>query len=189
MTSDELISQIKGSNEKVRGEAWQNAGPIGAPAVKPLAGIAAEAQQEVARAATRALWVIVRHAGRPGAAQERRDVVTELLAVLSEHESPRLRSDVIWMLSEIAGRRAIAPLAALLTDETLREDARMALERIEGDASLAALRAAFKTAPEDFRPNLAYSLQQRGEKVEGVPDLRLKPVKPTSVTQSADKPT
>ncbi len=189
MTSDELISQIKGSDEKARGQAWQQAGPLGASAVQPLAAVAAGSEGEVSRAATRAMWVIVRHAGRPGADAERRSVVSELLAVLKAHKATQLRRDVIWMLSEIAGRRAVALLAALLTDATLRDDARMALQRMDDEASLAALRAALQTAPEDFRPNLAYSLRRRGEKVEDVPCLRLKPVKSTRVGQTAQRPT
>src|SRR5690606_39781094 len=128
----------------------------GAGAIQPLAELAAASEGEIRRAATRAMWEIVRHAGRPGAQRERREVVSALLAALQASKEPRLRSDVIWMLSEIAGRRAVGPLAKLLSDGTLREDARMALQRIQSDAARAALREAYERAPEDFRPNLAY---------------------------------
>ena len=56
------------------------------------------------------------------------------------------------------------------------------LQRIPGKASLKALQAAMKTAPEDFRYNLAESLRKRGEKVSGYPSRRLVPTKPTTVT-------
>jgi hypothetical protein len=92
------------------------------------------------------------------------------------------------MLSEIAGDEAAQPLATLLTNKELREDARMALERIDGKASLAALQAALATAPEDFRPNLAQSLRRRGVEVPGVPSARLVPTKQTSVRRKAEKP-
>jgi hypothetical protein len=184
MNTQELISQIKSNDEKTRGQAWQEAGPVGSAAVQPLAVVAAEGEFEAARAATRALWMIVRYAGRPGADGEREKVVSELLVVLGQQRSPRLRSDVIWMLSEIAGDEAVATLAALLTDRELREDARMGLERIEGQASLAALRTALASAPEDFKTNLASSLRHRGVETPGVPCEKLKPSKPTRVARA-----
>ncbi|HUT44918.1 MAG TPA: hypothetical protein VMX36_01485, partial [Sedimentisphaerales bacterium] len=62
---DELIAGIKDSSDKVRTEAWLDAGPVGAPAVKPLAKVMTDDDLEVARAAKRALWQIVRYTGRP----------------------------------------------------------------------------------------------------------------------------
>lgn len=181
MDAQELVGRIKGSDDKARGKAWQQAGPVGAGAVKALAGVAAQAEMEIARAATRALWAIVRYAGRPGADADRQAVVSELLAALAEQTAPRVRSDLIWMISELGGDESVAPIAALLSDATLREDARMALERIEGDASLSALKNALPSAPQEFRPNLAHSLRKRGVTVPDVPSLRLKPVKSTQV--------
>jgi len=63
----QLIAQIKDGSDKVRTEAWLGAGDVGAPAVKPLAEVMTDSDLEVARAAKRALWKIVRHTGRPGA--------------------------------------------------------------------------------------------------------------------------
>lgn len=188
MTSDELIASIKGSDEKARGEAWQHAGPIGATAIKPLAELAGDADFQIARAATRAMWVIVRHAGRPGADADRDKTVSELLVVLGDPHPHRVHADVIWMLSEIGGEETVKPLAALLQKPQLREDARMALERIDVEASVAALQAALKTSPEDFRPNLAQSLRRRGDEVSGVPSARLVPVKATKVQRKAENP-
>ena len=52
---DELIAGIKSDSDKVRTEAWQSAGEVGAPAVKPLAEVMTDDNLEVARAAKRAL--------------------------------------------------------------------------------------------------------------------------------------
>jgi len=188
MTSEELIASIKGSDEKKRGEAWQQAGEVGSAAVKPLAALVVGTELEVGRAAKRAIWQIVRHAGRPGADSERQSVVTELLAVLDEDRPPLLRREVMWMLSELAGDEAVPALANRLTDPELREDARMTLQRIPGQASLAALKAALAGAPADFRPNLAQSLRQRGVEVAGVPCMKLVPVKKTRVQRPASRP-
>ena len=69
---EELIAHIKSPDDAVRGPAWQNAGKFGAPAVKPLGSVWNDPDPEIARAAKRALWKIVRYTGRPGAVVCRR---------------------------------------------------------------------------------------------------------------------
>jgi HEAT repeat protein len=176
---DELIAAIQSKDDQVRGPAWQNAGPSGAPAVKPLAQRMTDPDYETARSAKRALWVIVRHAGRPGADREAKAVATELIASLSG--PPVVQREVLWMLSEIAGDEAVAPMAALLSNADLREDARCALTRMPGNKPTAELSKAFKSAPEEFKYALADSLRARGVKVSGYPTRKLVPTKQTSV--------
>jgi len=175
---NDLIEKIKSPDDKVRGPAWQSAAPLGAPAVRPLAEVAlASPEMEVSRAAKRALWKIVRQAGRPGADKERKAVEAELIPLLTTGE-PNVRRDFVWMLSEIGGDVSVKPLAALLADKDLREDARAALQRIPGRQSLAALKSALETAPVDYRPAIAVSLRVRGVKVKGYPDQKLVPTRP-----------
>jgi len=178
---DELLAGIKSDNAEKRTEAWQSAGNVGAPAVKPLSEVMTDDNLEVARAAKRALWQIVRYTGRPGANKEKRAVETELLELLSNNQPVEIRREVIWMLSEIGARNSIRPIGRLLRNEDLREDARMALERIPTKRAVAALKAAFEKAPEDFKPNLAQSLRKRGEEVAGYPCQKLVPTKKTDV--------
>lgn len=174
----DLIEKIQSTDDKIRGPAWQSAAPLGAPAVKPLAQVALTSpEMEVARAAKRALWKIVRQAGRPGADKERKAVEAELIPLLAAGE-PNVRREFVWMLSEIGGDPAVKPLAALLTDKDLREDARAALQRIPGGQSLAALKSALKTAPVDYRPAIAVSLRVRGVQVKEYPDQKLVPTRP-----------
>lgn len=179
---DELITKIKSTDDKIRGPAWQSAGPAGAPAVKPLAEVMTNPDFEIARSAKRALWKIVRHAGRPGAQAEAKAVEKELIPVLSSPAAP-VRRETLWMLSEIGGDDAIAPMAVLLADKEVRDDARCSLERIPSPKAVAALKQAFAVAPEDFKYNLAHSLRVRGETVEGYPTKKLLPTKQTSVKQ------
>lgn len=176
----DLVTKIKSPDDKVRGPAWQAAGPAGAPAVAPLAAVMSDRDFEVARCARRAIERIVRHAGRPGADAERQAVAAELVKLLGPGE-PAVRRHALWMLSEIGDAPAVDPMAALLADAALREDARCALERIPGAAATSALKAALGTAPEDFRPALAHSLRVRGEKIEGYPSQKLVPTKQTTV--------
>ena len=175
-----LIERIKSPDDAISGAAWQSAGPCGAAAVQPLAGLMAESDFELARKGKRALYLVVRQAGHPGAAGESRAVERELIVVLGSSPS-EVRRQVVWMLSEIGSARAVGPMAALLTDKALREDARCALTRLPSRAAVRALKAAFATAPEDFKPALAESLRVRGEKVEGYPSRKLVPTAQTTV--------
>ena len=183
MTVEQLIARIKDKDDRVRGEAWQNAGPTGAAAIEPLAKVAADpgSELEVGRAAKRAMWKIVRHVGRPGAEAEKKPVVMALLALLGENWPVALRRDVLWMLSEIAGDEAVDQIAPLLKHAQLREDARCCLQRIPGDQSLEALKAAMAAAEGDFKSAIAESLRVRGVPVPDVPSKKLLPTKQTSV--------
>lgn len=176
----ELVAKIKSPDDAIRGPAWQNAGPLGAPAMVPLGEVMTVTHFEVARSARRAIERIVRHAGRPGADAERRAVAAELVKLLG-HASPNVRRHALWMLSEIGEDPAVEPMAALLADPELREDARCALERLPGAAATAALKKALATAPEDFKYALAHSLRMRGERVEGYPSRKRVPTKATRV--------
>lgn len=181
LTLETLLEKIRSSNDNDRAAARDNAGPLGAKAVAPLAKIAVQGDLEIARAANRAIQNIVYHAGRPGAADEAKAVAAELLALLDKEQPVQFHRDVLWMTWQIAGEEGVATVAARLSDPKLREDARMALEKLPGDGAVAALKAALAAAPDDFKPNLAHSLRVRGVEAPGVPDLRLKPVKKTSV--------
>jgi HEAT repeat protein len=176
-----LISGIRDDDAKVRTEAWQSAGKVGAPAVKPLAIVMTDKKLEVARAAKRGLWKIVRHVGRPGAADEKKAVIDQLIDLLDEDQPVLVRREVLWMLSEIGNRISVKPIAALLSHRELCEDARMALQRIPNNAALAALRAALINAPDEFKHNIAQSLRQRGVKVDGLDCVKLIPTKKTNV--------
>jgi len=178
---DGLLAGIKSDSAEKRTQAWQSAGQIGAPAVKSMAKVMADDNLEVARAAKRALWQIVRYTGRPGANTEKRAVEVELIELLDDETPVAIRREVLWMLSEIGSRRSIDPIAGLMKNEDLREYACMALERIPNRRAVAALKAAFEEAPEDFKPNIVQSLRKRGEEVAGYPCQKLVPTKQTDV--------
>ncbi len=179
---DEFLAKITSKDDQVRGPAWQNAAAYGAAAVPRLAAVLIDQDFEVARSAKRALYLILRHAGRPGAANESKNVQREILKLLT-HEAMVVRREALWMLSEIAGEDAVAPMAALLADAEVREDARCALLRLPGKRVTSALKSAMKEAPEMFKPALAEALRQRGRKVTGYPSQRLVPSRRTTVGQ------
>jgi hypothetical protein len=181
LTLDTLLKDIQSTDAAVRAAARDGAGPVGAAAVAPLARVAASGELDVARAANRAIQNIVYYAGRPGAEDEAAAVSAELIKLLKADLPVQLKRDVLWMTWQIAGPEAVEPVVVLLDDKQLHEDARMALERLPGSAATDALQAALNKADDDAKPALAHSLRVRGVVVQGVPDLRLKPVKQTSV--------
>ena len=181
MTLEILIEKIKSEKDTDRAAARDGAGPVGAKAVLPLAWIAATGELEVARAANRAIQNIVYYTGRPGAEDEAKAVAAELLKILDDDYPLQLRRDALWMTWQIAGEEAVEPVTTLLANAELREDARMALERLPGEKATAALKAALATAAEADKPALANSLRVRGVETPGVPDLRLVPTKETAV--------
>jgi HEAT repeat protein len=176
-----LIGKIKDGDPNVRTEAWLGAGEVGAPAVKPLADVMTDENLEVARAAKRALWRIVRLAGAPGADGRKEAVERELIDLLRGRSPVAVSREVLWMLSEIGGRNSIRPIARSMRQKELVEDARMVLERIPDKRAVRALKAAFEAVPEEFKSNIAQSLRKRGEEVAGYPCQKLVPTLKTNV--------
>jgi len=177
---NKLIADLQSGDDAVRGAAWQGAAPLGAPAVKPLTGMMAHQDFEIARAAKRALWRIVRYSARPKADKARKAVQMELVFLLQTTPVP-VRREILWMLSEMGDSHAVGLIAIWLRDDAVREDARCSLERIPGSKATHALGDALKNAPEDFRSALANSLRARGRKIKGYPSQKLVPTKQTSV--------
>jgi hypothetical protein len=181
----ELIAALRSGDDDVRGDAWQGAGKYGAPAVRPLAAVAGDpaSDMETARSARRAMWKIVRLAGRPGADAEKQAVVVELVGLLADGQPPAVGREVVWMVSELGGDESVEPVARLLQSKELCEDARCCLERLPGEKSLAALKAALATAPREFQLAIAQSLRARGVEPgqDKYPCQKLVPTRPTSV--------
>ena len=183
-----LIAAIKDPDDKVRSAAWVDAGQYGAAAVRPLADVMTDDRLEVARAAKRGLWTVVRHVGRPGADQERQQVEAALCGLLGDDWSDTVRREVLWMLSEIGGDdavEAIRDIPDILERKGIRDDARCAVERIPGDLAVQTLEEALEFAPEDFQSSIAQSLRARGIEVDeqAYPCQKLVPTKETKVNR------
>lgn len=177
---DALVHALQSEDDQVRGPAWQNAAQSGAPAVGPLAALLTHPRFEVARAARRALARIVRHAGRPEAPTEARKVESEL-ATLLRSPVASVRREALSLLSEIGSEDSVAPIARLLADSEVREEARCSLMRFPGPSATASLRRAFEATTDEFRFALAESLRRRGEAVVGYPSRKMTPSKRTNV--------
>ncbi len=203
LTLDELLKGIQSNDPQVRTDAWLAAGTIGATAIKPLARMVAENEAEVirlgkegktkelaqplevARAAKRALWKIVRTVGAPGEEAARAEVEKELIGLIGPDQPACVRREVLWMLSEIGTVTTIDALRRVpdvLDNKEIREHARCCVERIPGQVAVDALLDALDAAPDDFKLALAQSLRVRGVNVDRqrYPCKKLVPTKQTA---------
>ena len=184
-TVGNLIAKIKDKSDKVRAEGWLSAAKVGAAAVKPLAAVttSGDSDLEVARAAKRALWQIVHDFGRIDAEDQHKAVLDNLQALLTDDWPDAFRREVLWMLSEIGGDSSVDSIAAVLKSRELLDDARCALQRIPGQFSLDALKAALDSVPKSYKNNIAHALRARGVEpgLEKYPQENLIPTKPINV--------
>lgn len=125
ITLGQLIPGLGGGDDTSgQRPAWQDAGPLGASAVLPLVEAMRGTDPDVVRAAKRALWTVVDHAGRPGADASRREVQARLMEALA---LPGLvvpvTREVLWMLGSLGDADVVPVVAARLADPELREDA------------------------------------------------------------------
>lgn len=155
-----FLSDLQSQDLKIRQRAWQSAGPLGAPAVEPLGKLLTSPDKGIARAAGFALEKIAHYAARPGS-RSRRAVTNELLKLAqAAHPLPTRRQALVW-LGFTAENSSVPELAKLLSDTAVREDVRTALERIPGNESLKALKAATRSADGSFKQALDQSIQNR----------------------------
>ncbi|MGQ9524095.1 MAG: HEAT repeat domain-containing protein [Armatimonadota bacterium] len=164
----EFLAKIQDKDPSVRCAAWQNAGPMGARVVVPLGELTASPDPGIAKAAREALKVVAHYAARPGAEAERKAVSQALCRLLDKQYPVRTRAEAAYLLGLVGKAEAIAPLAACLSDPDVREDARMALERIPGKASEKALTQAMAKADPQFKKALQQSIRHRATSMKSV---------------------
>jgi len=171
LSLDEFLKQIQDKNADARRKAFEQAGPLGAQAIAPLAKLlanwnregATNEEQDVAKATGTALDMIAHHASRPGADSERRAVNAELLKLIVAGQPEPARIKALFILESTGTDETVPALAALLKDPDakMRERARAGLERIPGKASSQALLAALASATGDFRRDIILTLGQK----------------------------
>ena len=146
---DEFLARIADPSAEVRAEAWKAAGPLGAPAVMPLAKLAESSEPGISKAALAAIETITTHAGRSTAEAEREAVAQAIADAVEAAGDDQLRRELLHLLGLAASDMQIPLLAGLLNDAAVGEDARIALERIPGAAATGALIQALQDSPEE----------------------------------------
>jgi len=165
----QLLNDIKSSDGKTRLKAQQTCGPVGASAISPLAELAVSTDKGVAKAARGAMETIAHYSARPGAGGEAKAVSAELLKVAQTNRPKQIRANALHLLGYTTNDgKTVEYIAELLLNNELWDEARMALERIPGNAATNALKNAAKNANEEMRPHLEQSLKNRVTSMKAV---------------------
>ncbi len=175
MELNEYLSRIQSTDAGIRYYAWKSSALQKADAVAPLAKLACSSDKGVAKAANAALPILAHNSARPGAYEEAESTANELLKVAENSEYTHMvRANALHLAGCIAPAQLVPKIAKLLAIEELREEARMAIERIPGNPSTHALKAGLKSTPENFHKNIEQSLHNRSltPKTAGVVNAR-----------------
>lgn len=170
MNTQEFLAAIKGADAEARYRAWIAAGPQGASAIVGLAEAMASGDRWVARAARFALERIAHHAARPGARREAQAVAAELLKVAVSGAPDGVRSHAVHLLGFVSEGRNAGDLGKLLDEAGVRDEARMALERLPGRDAHRTLERAAERESSEFKAALQQSVENRnlGMKTVGI---------------------
>ncbi|HEY3282365.1 MAG TPA: HEAT repeat domain-containing protein [Armatimonadota bacterium] len=155
------VSGLREGDSAKRNAAIASAADLGAAGIGPVGDLVGSTDPKASRAAHAALEAIVHKSTRQGARSEARMVASELAKLLTASHPLKTRAEAAHLLGMVGGAPVVPALAAQLSDPALREEARLALERIPDKSAGTALRSALKTAPADFRPALEQSLAHR----------------------------
>ena len=163
-----FLSDLQSDNADTRFAAWRAAGDTSPGVIPELGKIASSSDPGVAKAGREALTSLTHTVGKDVNAPNRAGVVQGLLALAGDGNALPVRVHAVRLLSNIGGDDAVPGVAKLLSNAHLREEAVYALEQIPGEASIDAIVAACKTAPDDFKPRLLAALGHR-RSAKGMP--------------------
>lgn len=155
-----FLTDIQSDSADTRFAAWRQAGEA-SPAVIPQLGKLAANQTGVGKAAREALTTMVHTVGKDPASANRAGVVKGLVEIGGPGYALPVRVHALRLLSNVAGEDSVPAIAKWIGGAELREEVAYCLERIPGDASNKALMAAYKDAPDDFKPRILAALGHR----------------------------
>ncbi|HXB67208.1 MAG TPA: hypothetical protein VNY05_03145 [Candidatus Acidoferrales bacterium] len=155
-----FLADIQSGSADTRFAAWRQAGDV-SPAVIPQLGKLAANPAGAGKAAREALTTMVHAVGKDPASANRAGVVKGLVEISGPGYPLPVRVHALRLLSDVAGEDAVPAIAKWIGGAELREEVAYCLERIPGDASNKALMAAYKDAPDDFKPRILAALGHR----------------------------
>jgi len=148
-----FIDDVRSSDAEARFAAWRAAGEQDPENIPELAKLANSTDAPVAKAAREAITTMVHSVGKEPSSPKRQAIITQLLSVPN--------GQTLRLLSLIGGDESVAPVAKLLKDPALREEAIFCIERIPGTVSEKTMIAAYAAAPDDFKPRILAALGHR----------------------------
>lgn len=159
-----FLADIASSSADVRFAAWRSASEQGAEIIPELAKRAGGTDPGRNKAALEAMATLTHSVGKDIAGAKRGEVAQALVSVASSgtYALP-VRAQALRLISLVGDDPAVLPVAKLLGNPELREEAVYCLERIPGAAAAKALLAAYPQAPRDFKPRVLAALGHRRE--------------------------
>ena len=163
---NEFVAGITSDDKEVRYATSQRAGELGAAAIAPLGKLLVHSRREVSLTSKKALRTLVHDVGSPNTPSDKaREVSGALAKLLTADAATPVKLEVLHLIAFIGEGDVVAAVASFLgdADKHVRESARLALERIPGDAAVAALANAARSAAPDRRGDYLFSLGNKDE--------------------------
>jgi len=157
--TQQLLTDLQSKDKDVRFAAWRAADRSNAAGIPRIAALVAGSDPGIAKAARESLITMTHSVGRDTSG--RGPVVSGLLKLTAADNALAVRTLAFRLLSQIAGEDSVAAIAKHLAAADVREEAIYALERIPGPAASRALIAAYKAAPDEFKPRILFALGHR----------------------------
>lgn len=165
-TVSDLTKQLAGDDAEARRTAWETLAQQGPDAIVPVGALFASDDPAVRRAAHLAMEAIVARASAPDGA---RAAAAEALLTLLQADLPATEKRIVLRYVSLVGSdESVAPVAALLTDTDLGEQARETVARIPGAAARVALEERLMSGDPAVAIAAADALAQRGEAEAGL---------------------
>ncbi len=150
-TIGSLVSDLAGPDDHDRVVARQLLPREGMDALPALIPLLDRKEPHIAKAAYTVIWDILNEAARPGLETDRARATDLLMALLLDEKSAEIRTTALKLLAiAVPEGYDVGPIARLLQDAELREEARTTLERIATPQACAALRVAIGDADPQF---------------------------------------
>ncbi len=167
------ITALKSDNPKVRQESIVMATNSGAKAVVPLVILLFNARNETYQTALQALRATVYRSLREGQSGTRREVIDALFSQISPNakHANAVRNILLELLGTVAQEQDVPRIASYFRDTALREQARLALTRMNYPSVNRVLLGALPLAVQSFQVGLIQSLEERVV-LEAVPFLQ-----------------
>jgi hypothetical protein len=159
--SEKLLAGLKSESADERYAAWVAAANADPEVIPEIAKLLEAPTPGVRKAADEALKKIVHSLGKPTGTPRRGRAVLALLALAAPKQPKWTRTVALRHLSLVGGDECIEPVAKMLREPEIQEEAVFCLERIPGAASDQALMAAFADVKADFKPRILAALGHR----------------------------
>ncbi|MCP4638834.1 MAG: hypothetical protein GY851_00300 [bacterium] len=156
-----VVERLSSGEPDVRNQAAADAAALGAEAVPPIGALVGSDTFYTSQAAERALANLTHHAARPSADAERTAVAGELVKLIADTYPDKTRREALRLLAFVGGEAQVAPVAALLMEQSIADEARLALDQIPGEAASKALLDTLYLAPPELRVLLFDTLVHR----------------------------